>query len=531
MNGNALIRILATFGLLVASLWVAFDIFTSGSNAIARFYMYVMIVAGVYGLLNARRAFYVLLFLTGYLDFFKRFMIFDSGLSRLDLYYVLGIAPATLAGITGNILYQYFTGRLPGRPGLNKLIIGVLIACGLSLAMALVSSKGGFRSIGDSVNASIYFLLLFIVPVLFRTPHDLRRLLRTLVILYIPAVGYMLVHFWRGIFDWEMEYLKSGLTIEIRQLMERTIRPFGTMNSAANASMVFAGIWALCWSRMWRSPAEKTGHKSPLNIRYLLIPALAVAMYATLSRAGWVFAVVALGTMPLLRSRAATLFGYTAVITAMVTVVLAAPYLLKHRILNEISNQLFEEGSGERWQQTINISTLNDRLAGFAALATSPVGWTPFGARMSGNESAVRNAVPSHDVFTDLLMSYGFVPIIVVGLILLWLLWKLHSMIFREKEPLARSIAVSSMAIALATCSGATVNGAQFLTYPVNAFIWFHFAVVVSIYIYTREREIALAAEAVSATGAEVPPWMPRNPARPAAPRPSMLPAPAHAKI
>jgi hypothetical protein len=65
MNSNALIRILATFGLLIASLWVAFDIFTSGSNAVARFYMYAMIVAGVYGLLNARRGFYVLLFLTG----------------------------------------------------------------------------------------------------------------------------------------------------------------------------------------------------------------------------------------------------------------------------------------------------------------------------------------------------------------------------------------------------------------------------------------------------------------------------------
>ena len=96
MNGNALIRILATFGLLIASLWVAFDIFTSGSNAVARFYMYAMVTAGGFGLLNARRAFYLLLFLTGYLDFFKRFMIFDSGLSKMDLYYVLGIAPATL---------------------------------------------------------------------------------------------------------------------------------------------------------------------------------------------------------------------------------------------------------------------------------------------------------------------------------------------------------------------------------------------------------------------------------------------------
>ena len=90
MNGNAINSIAATFALLAASLWVAFDIFTSGGNAVARSYMYLMGAGGIYGLLNPRRAFYALLFLTAYLDYFKRLMIFDSALSRMDLYFVLG---------------------------------------------------------------------------------------------------------------------------------------------------------------------------------------------------------------------------------------------------------------------------------------------------------------------------------------------------------------------------------------------------------------------------------------------------------
>ena len=155
MNGNALIRILATFGLLIASLWVSFDIFTSGSNAVARFYMYTMVVGGIYGLLNPRKAFFVLVFLTGYLDFFKRFMIFDSGLSRMDLYYVLGIAPAAMSGIAGNILYQHFTGKLAGRPGLGKLIITTLIVTALTAILSMTAGGDGFRSIGDTVNAVI----------------------------------------------------------------------------------------------------------------------------------------------------------------------------------------------------------------------------------------------------------------------------------------------------------------------------------------------------------------------------------------
>jgi hypothetical protein len=213
-------------------------------------------------------------------------------------------------------------------------------------------------------------------------------------------------------------------------------------------------------------------------------------------------------------------------------VVFAAPYLLKHKILNELSSQIYDEKKTEEWAQTTNLATLNDRLEGFAALATNPRGWTPFGARLSGSESLVRNSLPSHDVFTEVLLSYGFVPIIIVGFFLVRYLWKLHAMIFQEKEPLTKSVAVTSLAIALSTCSGATVNGAQFLTYPVNMFIWFHFAVVTSIYFYTRERALAMAAAAVPAAGAaEPPPWVPRNPARSAAPRPpGPLPAPAHAK-
>src|SRR4029079_11395158 len=127
-------------------------------NAVARFYMYTMVVACAYGLLNARRAFYVLLFLTGYLDYFKRFMSFDSGLSRMDLYYVLGIAPATMAGITGNILYQHFTGKLKGRPGMDRLILGVLLVATVLTVLSLTTAGEAYRSLGDTVNSIVYLL-------------------------------------------------------------------------------------------------------------------------------------------------------------------------------------------------------------------------------------------------------------------------------------------------------------------------------------------------------------------------------------
>lgn len=528
MNGNALIRILATFGLLIVSLWVSFDIFTSGSNAVARFYMYVMVVAGVYGLLNARRAFFVLLFLTAYLDYFKRFMIFDSGLSRMDLYYVLGIAPATLAGITGNILYQHFTGKLSSRAGTNKLIMMTLAATGIATFLALTSGGGGYRSLGDTVNSTIYLLLLFVVPVLFRTPEDLRGLLKVLVIMYVPAVCYMIVHFFHGVFDWEMEYLKSGLTIEVRQLSERVLRPFGTMNSAANASMVFAGIFALCASGLWRTPSVN-GRVQSFGLRWLLLPLIMLAMYATLSRTGWVFAVIAVLAVPFVKRRTLTFLGYLMTFASLVTVVFASGYLLRHKILNLISEDMYMEQRTDLWAQTTNISTLNDRLEGYSSLVSQPRAWSPFGLRFSTySESAVLSTVATHDMITTMLMSYGYVTLLLAGIFVMWQLWKLHTFIFYEPEQLARSIAATCMAIGLALTSGATVNGAQFSTYPVNFFIWFNFAVVTSLVLYAKERD----ALKLAAGTAESPSRMLREPAaRGATPaRQGPIPVPAHAK-
>lgn len=525
MNGNALIRILATFGLLIASLWVAFDIFTSGSNAVARFYMYAMIVCGVYGLLNARKAFFLLLFLTGYLDFFKRFMIFDETPSRADLYYVLGIAPATLAGICGNVLYQHFTGKLSERPGLGKMIAWVLGIAGALMFLSLTARGDSYRSLGDSVNAVVYIVLLFVVPALFRKPDDVRHMLKVVVIFYVPAVIYMLVHFFnKGIFDWEMDYLKSGLTIEIRQLSQNVFRPFGTMNSAANACMVFAVLFALCCSRMWTTPS-KEGRVEGFFFRFLLLPLLVLAMYATYSRTGWVFAIVAVIIVPLLRSRATTLMGYLSVVALFIFLLSAASWLLKHKVLNEWSEELLHGNRTAERSQATNLATLNARLEGYESLATVSEAWTPFGLRLSGHtESVVRGKVATHDMLTSLLMSYGYVPLLAAFCFIMFHLWKLHSFVFEEREPLARSVGNTCLAIALTLTSGAFTNGAQFSTYPINFFIWFSFAITVSMRMYAVERDLLLKPGSAAAT-----PPGPRNPVRVIASRPGALPAPAPA--
>jgi hypothetical protein len=492
MNGNAINSIAATFALLAASLWVAFDIFTSGGNAVARSYMYVMGASGIYGLLSPHRAFYILLFLTAYLDYFKRLMIFDSALSRMDLYFVLGIAPCTLVGIAVSVLYQHFMGRSEPRPGLLRLMFFTFTGAAALLLVSMTGANKGFRSLGDSVNAAVYLLLLYTVPALFRTPGDLKKLLKICVVLYVPAIIYMLVHFFRdGIFDWEMDYVKSGLTGEIRQLMERKFRPFGTMNSAANASTVFGLILALIVSGIWkyRSLPPYDRQTNPIT-RFLLIVPIGLAMYATFSRMGWISCVVSILAVWFFKRRALTLLGYSLALTAAVATVLASPYLLRYKILNRISEDLIDNQGSDEWTQTANISTLNDRLEGFNALVTNPKVWTPLGLRFSPyNEQSVISQVRSHDLFTDTLLRYGYLPIL-LGLVLGGiLLARLHRFIFDQPPGLSREMAATCLAAALTITAGGLVNGAQLSTYPVNFFIWLMFSVVASLMMHASEQK------------------------------------------
>ena len=528
MNGNAIVRIFATFALLFVALWVAFDIFTSGGNAVARSYMYLMIAGGVYGLLNPKRAFYVLLFLTAYLDYFKRLMIFDSGLSRMDLYFVLGIAPCTLAGIGISMLYQQFTGRMEQRPGLFQLSVFSIAAAGAVMFLSLTGANKGFRSLGDGVNAAAYLLMLFTVPALFRTPGELKRMLKVCVIIYAPAIAYMLIHHFRGsIFDWELDYVKSGLTGEIRQLMERKFRPFGTMNSAANASTVFGIMLALIVSGIWRYRTAPPWDRQPSpTSRLLFIVPIGLAMFATYSRMGWVTCLTSVVAVWFFKRRFLTVAGYALAVVAVVSVVIASPYLLRHKILNKISEDIYYQQKTDEWSQTTNISTLNDRLEGFNALMTNPKVWTPLGLRFSSyNEKAVLSQVESHDLFTDTLLRYGYVPIIGALIFASFMLVRMHRFVIEQPPGLSRELAAICLAIALSVVAGGLVNGAQLSTYPVNFFIWLMFAVVASVMMHAKEQE-ALAPAPAADPDDDIAPWR-RGVPRGLPPRGPGMPLPA----
>ena len=503
MQANSLSKITIVFGALIVALYVVFDLLTSGGNAVAQLYRYLLIGGAIYGLLSPRSGLYLLIFLTAYLDFTKRLMIFDTGFSKMDLYYVLGVSPALMCGIAAHVVYNLLVTGRETRPGLAKLAIVVVCIVGFFGAMGVLTSTNRFKAVGDSVNATVYLLLIPVIPMLFRTPDQLRNLLRITLIIYSPAIIYMLVHGFRGtilsmnipIFDWELDYVKSGMTIEIRQLAERKFRPFGTFNSAANASIVFAAILGIVRSSLWKQPSLNHLPGDGRAFRFILAASALLAMYVTYNRTGWVFALLIVIVPMMFRNRVSTILIYALGAVATGLLIFSAPYLLKHKILNQISNELYSSTSRtDSMAQVTNIATMNDRLEGFENLVSSGKLWTPFGFKLANMESAIKS-IFTHDAFSTALMKYGYVPLAISGIAALLLIRRMHAYVLLEKMPLAKYMASTCLGVGIVLCLGGLVTSAAFITYPINFWIWFMFSFVVAL-MFWRAENVLIPAEA-----------------------------------
>ena len=500
MNSSAFSRIIVTFAVMILALWVTADVFGSRANAIGQFYKYILISGGLIGLFAPQKGFYLLLFLTGYLDYFKRLMILDTGLSQYDLYYVLGIAPATLTGICASLIYRFITGAIPHRRYEGRIMVISMAVMGISAYAAL---GGGFRAVGDMVNGVVYLGLLFVMPLMFRTPEDLRRIMKISILIFIPSVVYYLYQTYVGFTWWEYEYMIRGYTIEIRQLGERIPRVFGTMNGAGAAVVIYSmHVALLLFGGFWKykDDSGKRTHAS-LFARIFLAFFFAWAAYRTFSRAGWVQGLLAASCFLAFRSSLLTRAAYGTMAALVLLVVLSSEYVTKHKLLNEWSQDIAGTDGSNELHQATNLATFNARLEGFTYLVTDSSLWTPFGLRMAGKNVAQVFAGRSfHDAFSSALLKVGFVPLGIAFFLIFRLIRSMHQFILRQPDGLSATLAAASLSCAVGIFMGVTHNGAALMNYPVNFYLYFYMGIVLALMVYHAEKEYqekraALAAE------------------------------------
>ena len=492
------LTIVAVIGALGLAVYVSSSIMLSQGNQLAGLFYYVMLASGLAGLVAPRLSFSLLIIQCGYLDLFKRLMVIAGKITFDELFFVLGIAPVTVVGISGGLLLRVIFGKTMADAGDMKRFLTAMVLNVVLGAVVFYQGGGIGGTLREVANGSTYALLLFIVPLLFRTPESVSKCARFILAVFIPVAIYSIYQQLFGFQGFEIDYLKTNLSIEIKQLEADRVRAFGTLNSPTSVSVVASSMAAMALGMAFVGRKNrKLGMAMPMAVA---IAAIGVGAWAASTvRVGLLLVPVALTGMFLFRRPSTTKWFYGTLLTGFGILVASSSYLYQN--IELWTSRLMDLSGGSVFvEQMINMNSYKDRLSGFANVLLNPAAYTLFGLPNAGADQGIL----SHDPISNALLAYGVVPVAIVIILGSQGMWRLHKMIFDMRDPTLQLLAASFLANAAGNIAVTIVNGNLLGTFPVNVFFWVSLAFAVAL----RHADKELAAH------------RPPEPPKPAASRP-----------
>ena len=466
MNSNSLKALLIALIGLFTAVFITTQVLTSGGNAVGSFALYGMAGCFLFGLIVPKGGVYLMLFLAAYSDLIKRVMILETGITMLDITYVLGMAPMALAGVVvavfvRKILLLQFTKRDFITLGVSTIFLAVGAAMGFS------DGEGGLRALRIVADYGAFSYLIFVIPALFPTRFELVKLIKTSIFIFVPVAVYGIWQRSFGLADFEMTYLATGLSNESRQLAESQIRPFSTLNAASSLTMVAAALTFLCFV------CAKARQLNSV-VAILLGLLFAACCFMTFTRVGWVVLLLSFILVPVLRSRISTAAMYIAGILGFLMLVWQSDRILSN--LHYWQDIIYGQSISDSEGQGLRIVTLSDRLIGFENMKRAE-NWKPFGIKGQGDYieglGEQYSTTFSHDAITGFLFRFGYIPFGIAVISGLFALYRLHKSVFRLPEE-HRIYAQLGMAGAFAALASLMTGGTVF-QFPANIFFWLLF--------------------------------------------------------
>ncbi len=455
--------------LVLLGLMMTASVLLGSGNQLAALCKYMLVVAFALGAIFPRGSFVFWLVLCGYTDLLKRFMVVSGRISFNDLYYVLGIPPVMLAGMLTSVLLGSFLGRYELRKANWLMLVVSLGLMGATAVLAAITSGGSLGSIVPAVvNEGLYALLIFLTPVLFTTKAEVIQLGKKLLWIFFPVALYGIYQRAFGFQDFEIAYLRSGLTIEIKQLVFNEVRAFSTLNSPTALAAISAVLCVL--ALVLTFVPRRAGERRPLHLSLCIIftAAYTGSLVASTGRAGFIVLGLGIFGYLCLSSPSWTKALYVSTIFVFLTLIFMADKLLLN--LDVVQNRVTEVvGDGQFADQMTRVGTYSDRLMGFSNLVKNPKIYTFFG---HGAEAAEDSTLYSHDMLTSSLVKYGVVPILLIILVTIWMLRVAHRSVFAIQGPQQRKLAAGLMALPLSLLAMSMLAGSVLVVFPVNMFMW-----------------------------------------------------------
>ncbi len=451
-------------------LFAIVSIMLGEGNTLANVFLYLIIATCGLAFIAPRTAFFVFLVTCGYVDLFKRLMVVSGRVSMDDLYYVLGLAPALLSAITASVVVR---GIIGGIPMTRQHVRLFLTGCGVVLVNAFLALLDPDHSIGKilqgTANGGLYGMLIFVVPMLFHDEDDVLAIFKFLLWTYAPVGLYGIVQQVWGFQDFELAYLVTGLSIEIKQLFTGRVRAFSTLNSPTALGAISAAFVVI--PLFLASIRSKNGTRRFLSLALagLFACIFLVSLAASTSRTGFLMvAIMVAGTLAF-RTRIGTTLFYAIGTVAFGTLLLSARFIMGE--LEGMTDKLLTRFGRSFGDDTININTFSDRLHGFADVLTNPEAYTWFGYGVTRGIDP-RDPLFNHDLLSNTLVRYGAVPLFVLVIsTVVFLAWT-HSHLLALRDKRRRQMCAAMLAMAISFFAISITSGNVLSIFPVNTFFW-----------------------------------------------------------
>lgn len=499
MNSQRSLAPILGIAAALISLFVIASVLLGHGNQLAQLFRYLLVAGFLSGIMFPRGTLFFWLALCGYTDLLKRLMVVFGRVQYSDLYNVLGIPPMMLGGVTIAVLIGAFTGRFHARAAHWRLFF---IACILMLVSAVLAAKEKGGSLGAILpaiaNDGSYTMLLFVLPVLFRDTDDIVHMAKMLLWAYVPVALYGLFQQLYGFQDFEIAYLKSGLTLEIKQLYASEVRAFSTLNSPTSFSVVCAIMCVLGLMLAFTPKKDGSGPLLNKSLAFVFAAIYFIGIIASTSRSALLLVVIGWGGFLCFRSLAATRWLYGGFAAAFLCLIFMADVILDNLDTwqNQISSMI-GGGGGQLATQLSRVGTFSDRLHGFANLAKNPEVYTFFGYGPERG-SDERDPLYSHDMISNILVTHGMVPLVVMGIFGVVVLTRMHGRVLSLPDRHHRLLAAGFLSLAFSLFALSAVSGSVISVFPVNTLLWLAFGLLMLVYqgdylqTEAREEEVRL---------------------------------------
>jgi O-Antigen ligase len=434
---------------------------TSDLNPFATTLILAALITFVVAACNPTTGVYLLILVSGYLDLIKRLGILTEALSGLDVVVTLAVAPLLLVSICAGVLYRNIISRTWLKRWQIVLAMVIIIAMIAVFFQAFFRGGGPLFALKDFANNGAYFPLALVVCLLFRDAIPVERLLAFCLWVYVPVALYGIWQQFFGLSDFEVDYLKSGFTVEIALLDDIRVRPFSTLNSPHALGIITAMFSALA-----AFVPLKNGKRAKWQLFVSLL--FAAGCMATFARAAWVLLLLALLVWACCRSRIGTIALYGAALIGFATLMINADTLL--RSLDQFDSYLPKDSDVE--SQAFRLTTFSERLMSFRNVLTNPEFHTWFGNRgrdyLDSLEDSYDNV--AHDQIGQTLVSFGFAGLgFFLGATVLGLVMA-HRAIFRQRDPSRREMMLGCLSVVVATLFSGMLFGSHLGVFPINVF-------------------------------------------------------------